>query len=207
MKHIVIIVTLDTKSEEAAYLRERILELGHQALIIDVGCGGVPRMEADIPAVEVAGERGIPQVIAPSLVNVISRTRDTSAALTDEMRVRKYYFMDSLRILLWLTKDELRDIASVYADKLHKAVGPTKFLIPTRGWLNVETGRQRLLRAREHPGLCRRAQEEAEARSGDPGGVCQHRYRGVWPSCVVSFPRGDRQIGRPGPAGGPQCIS
>ncbi len=57
---------------------------------------------------EVAGERGIPQVIAPSLVNVISRTRDTSAALAEEMKRRKYYFMDSLRILLWLTKDELR---------------------------------------------------------------------------------------------------
>jgi uncharacterized protein (UPF0261 family) len=88
---------------------------------------------------EVAGEKGIPQIVAPSLVNVISRTRDTSAALLDEMKRRKYYFMDSLRILLWLTPDELRDIASVYAAKLNKATGPTKVLIPLRGWLNVET--------------------------------------------------------------------
>jgi uncharacterized protein (UPF0261 family) len=88
---------------------------------------------------EVAGERGVPQVIAPSLVNVISRTRDTSAALAEEMKQRKYYFMDSLRILLWLTKDELADIASVYAEKLNRATGPTKFLIPMKGWLNVET--------------------------------------------------------------------
>lgn len=88
---------------------------------------------------EVAGERGIPQVIAPSLVNVISRTRDTSPALLEEMRVRKYYFMDSLRILLWLTQEELLDMAHVYAQKLNKARGPTIFLIPLRGWLNVET--------------------------------------------------------------------
>jgi uncharacterized protein (UPF0261 family) len=88
---------------------------------------------------EVAGEKGVPQVIAPSLVNVISRTRDTSTPLAEEMKQRKYYFMDSLRILLWLTKDELRDIASVYAEKLNKATGPTKFLIPMKGWLNVET--------------------------------------------------------------------
>jgi uncharacterized protein (UPF0261 family) len=88
---------------------------------------------------EVAGERGVPQVVAPSLVNVISRTRDTSATLVEEMRRRKYYFMDSLRILLWLTKDELTDIASVYAQKLNKATGPTKFLIPMKGWLNLET--------------------------------------------------------------------
>ena len=37
LKHIVIIVTLDTKSEEAAYLRDRIVELGHRPLILDTG--------------------------------------------------------------------------------------------------------------------------------------------------------------------------
>lgn len=88
---------------------------------------------------EVAGEKGIPQVIAPSLVNTISRQREDSARLKEEMQTRKHYFMDSLRILLWLTKDELTEMAYEYADKLNKAVGPTKFLIPTQGWLNVET--------------------------------------------------------------------
>lgn len=88
---------------------------------------------------EVAGEKGIPQVIAPSLVNTISRTRESSAALAEEMNTRKHYFMDSLRILLWLTEDELRDMAFIYAEKLNKATGPTKFLIPTKGWLNIET--------------------------------------------------------------------
>ena len=58
MKRIAIIVTLDTKSEEAAYLRDRILELGHQPLIVDVGCGGLPQMDADITAVEVAEAAG-----------------------------------------------------------------------------------------------------------------------------------------------------
>ena len=54
MKSIVIIVTLDTKSVEAAYLRDRIVELGHRPLMIDVGCGGLPKMEADISAADVA---------------------------------------------------------------------------------------------------------------------------------------------------------
>jgi uncharacterized protein (UPF0261 family) len=89
---------------------------------------------------EVAGAKGVPQVIAPSLVNTISRKRDTSPALLEEMKVRKYYFMDSLRVLLWLTKEELVDIASVYVEKLNKATGPTVFLIPLQGWLNIETG-------------------------------------------------------------------
>jgi uncharacterized protein (UPF0261 family) len=58
VKHIVIIVTLDTKSVEAAYLRDRIRELGHEALILDTGCGGPPQMEADITADEVARAAG-----------------------------------------------------------------------------------------------------------------------------------------------------
>jgi uncharacterized protein (UPF0261 family) len=29
-------------------------------------------------------------------------------------------------------------MASIYAEKLNKAVGPTKFLIPKRGWISIE---------------------------------------------------------------------
>jgi uncharacterized protein (UPF0261 family) len=88
---------------------------------------------------EVAGEKGIPQVVAPCLVGVISRTRDTCDELASEIKVRKHYFMDGLRILLWLNAEELKSMAPVYAEKLNKAVGPTKFLIPMRGWLSIET--------------------------------------------------------------------
>lgn len=124
---------------------EKLVEEDYFTAVIDLVPSSITNERFDGSRVswprrlEVAGEMGVPQVIAPSLVNVISRTRDTSAALTEEMKSRKYYFMDSLRILLWLSKDELTDIASVYAEKVNRAVGPTKFLIPMRGWLNVET--------------------------------------------------------------------
>ncbi len=39
---------------------------------------------------------------------------------------------------MWLSAEELKDIAGVYAEKLNKAVGPTKFLVPKRGWLSIE---------------------------------------------------------------------
>jgi uncharacterized protein (UPF0261 family) len=87
---------------------------------------------------EVAGEKGIPQVVAPGGVDTFSRTGYTAKELAPELKVRRHYFMDALRGTLWLTTDELRDIAGVYADKLNKAVGPTKFLIPKRGWLSIE---------------------------------------------------------------------
>lgn len=88
---------------------------------------------------EVAGERGVPQVVAPCLVNVISRARDDSEAQAAEMKVRKHYFIDRQRVLLWLDPEEVRNIATVYAEKLNKAVGPTKFLIPMKGWMTAET--------------------------------------------------------------------
>ena len=124
---------------------EKLIEEDYFSAVIDLVPSSITNERFDGSRIswprrlEVAAEKGIPQVVAPSLVNVISRTRDASAALAEEMKIRKYYFMDSLRILLWLTKEELTDIASVYAEKLNRATGPTKFLIPMKGWLNVET--------------------------------------------------------------------
>jgi uncharacterized protein (UPF0261 family) len=87
---------------------------------------------------EVAGEKGIPQVVAPGGADTISRTGYTAEELAPEFEVRRHYFMDALRATVWLSVEELRDIAGTYADKLNKAIGPTKFLIPKLGWLSVE---------------------------------------------------------------------
>ncbi len=87
---------------------------------------------------EVAGEKGLPQVVAPAGVNTISRTGLTAEELAPELKIRKHYVMDALRVTVWLSAEELKNIASTYADKLNKAVGPTKFLIPKRGWLSIE---------------------------------------------------------------------
>ena len=88
---------------------------------------------------EVAGENGVPQVVAPCLVNVISRARDGSEAQAAEVEARRHYFIDRQRVLLWLSPEEVREIAPVYAEKLNKAVGPTIFLVPMKGWMTAET--------------------------------------------------------------------
>ncbi len=87
---------------------------------------------------EVAGEKGIPQVVAPAGVNTISRVGFTAEELAPEFKIRKHYFMEELRVTVWLNTKELGDMASIYAEKLNKAVGPTKFLIPKRGWISIE---------------------------------------------------------------------
>jgi uncharacterized protein (UPF0261 family) len=87
---------------------------------------------------EVAGEKGVPQVIAPAGINTISRTGYTAEELAPEFKIRKHYTMDALRVTVWLSDEELKDIAGIYAEKLNKATGPTRFLIPKRGWLSIE---------------------------------------------------------------------
>ncbi len=87
---------------------------------------------------EVAAEKGIPQVVAPAGVNTISRVGFTAEQLAPEFKVRKHYFMEELRVTVWLNTAELADMALIYAEKLNKAVGPTKFLIPKRGWISIE---------------------------------------------------------------------
>ncbi len=87
---------------------------------------------------EVAAEKGIPQVVAPAGVNTISRVGFTAEELAPELKIRKHFFMEELRVTVWLNTKELEDMALIYAEKLNKAVGPTKFLIPKRGWISIE---------------------------------------------------------------------
>ena len=57
---VAVLATLDTKSEEAAYLRTEIESLGGDALIIDMGVVGAPDIEADVTRHEVAAAGGTP---------------------------------------------------------------------------------------------------------------------------------------------------
>jgi len=53
-KNIVIVVTLDTKGEEALYLKELIKRRGHNPLVMDVGTGGEVPFQADFTREELA---------------------------------------------------------------------------------------------------------------------------------------------------------
>ena len=59
-KRILIIATLDTKEEEALFLKERIEARGHRVLIMDTGILKPPKVKPDIDQEEVARRGGIP---------------------------------------------------------------------------------------------------------------------------------------------------
>jgi len=92
--------------------------------------GGPKRLEA-------AGERGLPQVIAPGSINITNAglTRRLSEKYVSREKILK---QDEARVETRYNKEELITAAKVYADKLNKARGPVKFLFPTRGWSSLD---------------------------------------------------------------------
>ena len=57
-KTIAVLATLDTKGEEAAYMRGRLETLDCSAIIVDIGPLGPPGVRADLSNGEVACQRG-----------------------------------------------------------------------------------------------------------------------------------------------------
>ncbi len=123
---------------------ERLIEEGFFSGIIDLVPSSITNERFSGSRVswnrrlEVAAEKGIPQVVAPAGVNTISRVGFTAEELAPELKIRRHFFMEELRVTVWLNTKELEDMALIYAEKLNKAVGPTKFLIPKRGWISIE---------------------------------------------------------------------
>jgi len=109
--------------------------------VVDLAPGGVGEelLKFDRAAgptrLEAAGKAGIPQVIAPGGVNWGSPVK---SRYKPEYYQRKIYDLDALRAFVKLSQDEMVMVADAMADKLNKARGPVKFLIPLGGWSSVD---------------------------------------------------------------------
>ena len=109
--------------------------------VIDLAPGGVGEellgftRAAGPTRLEAAGKKGIPQVIAPSGVNFGSPLK---RKYKPEYASRKKYDYDAARAFLRLSADEMVMVADDMADKLNRAKGPVKILIPLGGWSSVD---------------------------------------------------------------------
>ena len=109
--------------------------------VIDLAPGGVGEellgfMRAAGPTrLEAAGNIGIPQIIAPCGVNFGSPLK---RKYKPEYVSRKKYDYDAARTFLRLSADEMVMVADDMADKLNRAKGPVKVLIPLGGWSSVD---------------------------------------------------------------------
>ncbi|MBW2005558.1 MAG: Tm-1-like ATP-binding domain-containing protein [Deltaproteobacteria bacterium] len=99
---------------------------------------------------ETAGERGIPQIITPCGFEMIScgplRRKDSGDPLwiSRNLANRSCYLHDAYRVQARTNADELRLVAKTVAEKLNKAKGSVKFIIPEKGWSTLSVKGQPL---------------------------------------------------------------
>lgn len=83
-----------------------------------------------------ASESGIPQVITPSGLDMLSYGRRKDFA--ELVKSRCHVVIDDMRIEVRTTPEELKKIARVIAERLNKATAPFKVLIPVKGWSSLD---------------------------------------------------------------------
>ncbi|RLB68069.1 MAG: UPF0261 family protein, partial [Deltaproteobacteria bacterium] len=84
---------------------------------------------------EAAGKLGIPQIIAPSGVNLMSPRK---SRYKPDYHQRKKFDLDKLRTFLRLNEEEITLVAQEFARKLNLATGPVRVLLPIQGWSSID---------------------------------------------------------------------
>jgi uncharacterized protein (UPF0261 family) len=92
---------------------------------------------AGMARLDAACERGIPQVWAPGSLN-ITGAGPTRANREKYTTTGKIFKIDDLRAMVRFPLDELLVGAKLYAEKINKAKGPIKLVVPLRGWSSLD---------------------------------------------------------------------
>ena len=95
-------------------------------------CGGV--FGAGPTRLDAAGERGIPQVIAPGCLDMVNfGGEDTIPPKYRDDSSRKFYAWNPQVTLMRTTPEESAQLGKILADKANAAQGPVQIFLPLRG--------------------------------------------------------------------------
>jgi len=120
---------------------EEMISLDMFQGVIDLAPGGVGEhlfgfmRDSGPNRLESAGKVGIPQIISTCSVNHITPAKSKYAP---EHLQRRKYDLDKLRSWLRISPDELKAVANAFAEKLNRALGPVRILIPLKGWSSAD---------------------------------------------------------------------
>ncbi|UCE56631.1 MAG: Tm-1-like ATP-binding domain-containing protein [Desulfobacterales bacterium] len=111
-----------------------VIEIVPAGLIEEKFKGNRP---AGMQRLDAAGERGIPQVWAPCCLNLTGAgpTRTNREKYLASGRVLE---IDEMRSMTRFPVDEMIIGAKLYAEKINKAKGPIKLVVPMRGWSSID---------------------------------------------------------------------
>ncbi|MBW2133316.1 MAG: Tm-1-like ATP-binding domain-containing protein [Deltaproteobacteria bacterium] len=120
---------------------EEMIQDGFFHGVVDLAPGGVGEhlfgfmRDAGPDRMESAGKKGIPQIISTCSVNHMTPAK---SKYKPEYLNRPKYHLDKHRTWIRLSEEELQQVARVFAEKLNKAVGPVRVLVPSKGWSAVD---------------------------------------------------------------------
>lgn len=121
---------------------EAMISQGFFQGVIDLAPGGVGEhlfgfmRDAGPTRMENAGNAGLPQVISTCSVNHMTPSK---SRYKPDYHERRKYDLDKFRTWIRLSPEELRQVAKAFREKLNKARGPVKVLIPQKGWSSVDS--------------------------------------------------------------------
>jgi uncharacterized protein (UPF0261 family) len=92
---------------------------------------------ANMERLDAALDRGIPQVWAPCCLNLtgVGPTRHNREKYMADGRI---FEIDQMRAMTRFPEDELLEGARMYAEKMDKAKGPLKMIVPSKGWSSID---------------------------------------------------------------------
>ncbi len=121
---------------------EAMISQGFFQGVIDLAPGGVGEhlfgfmRDAGPTRMENAGNAGLPQVISLCSVNHMTPSK---SRYKPDYHERRKYDLDKFRTWIRLSPEELRQVAKAFKEKLNKAKGPVRVLIPQKGWSSVDS--------------------------------------------------------------------
>jgi uncharacterized protein (UPF0261 family) len=121
---------------------EEMIAQGLFHAVVDLAPGGVGEhlfgymRDAGPGRMESAGRMGIPQVISTCSVNFMTPAK---AKYKPEFHSRRKFDLDKYRSWLRLSPEELLTVARTFAEKLNRAKGPVRILVPTNGWSSADS--------------------------------------------------------------------
>ena len=122
---------------------DRLIEQGFFDGVVEIVPAGLVEEKfkgnraAGMKRLDAALERGIPQVWAPCCLNLTGAgpTRHNRPKYVAGGRVLE---IDQMRAMTRFPVDELLVGARMYAEKMNKAKGPLKLVVPLRGWSSID---------------------------------------------------------------------
>ena len=129
---------------------EELIEEGFFQGVVDIVPAGVGEellggnRAAGPGRLEGAGKMGIPQIITPCGLDMLScgpierGDRGDPLWVSRDLKKRKLFVPDAFRVQARTTPQELREIAREVARKLNRSKGPVVILIPQKGWSSLD---------------------------------------------------------------------